>query len=176
VYVRIHLAYGLKGVAGMCTKGTGTPPPADCTSPANHHFDSYEPYLFTFTGPNDSGGGTVESFNVFKKNPGIGSLALRTLSGDAVPATTVEYWMGTKKMGSQSTDEDGWSMWTYKYTGKATTFTVKLPAYGLSQNVTMKSNGYVSVNFAVADGAVPTTPTTDPTPTPTPTKPGGGKK
>ncbi len=161
VYVRIHLAYGLKGVAGMCTKGAGTPPPADCTSPANHHFDGYEPYLFTFSGPNDDGGGTVESFNVFKKNPGIGSLALKTTSGDAVPFTAIEYWQGTKKLGAQSTDEDGWSMWLYKYTGKATTFTVKLPAYGLSKSVQMKSNGYVSVSFSVPEG------TTTPTPTPT---------
>lgn len=179
VYVRIHLAYGLKGVAGMCTKGTGTPPPADCTSPANHHFDGYEPYLFSFTGPNDSGGGTVESFNVFKKNPGIGTLALMSLSGDAILPTTVEYWMGTKKLGSQSTDEDGWSMWTYKYTGKATTFTVKLPAYRLSQNVTMKSNGYVSVSFAVPEGTTTPSPTPEPTPEPAPAPSpgkGGGKK
>ena len=46
-------------------------------------------------------------------------------------------------------DEDGWYMWQYKYTGKATTFTVKLPAHKLSKSVTMKSNGFVIANFDV---------------------------
>ena len=49
----------------------------------------------------------------------------------------------------RSTDADGWYMWSYKYAGKATSFTVKLPAYGLQQTVTLKSNGYLSVPFTV---------------------------
>ena len=40
-------------------------------------------------------------------------------------------------------------MWAYKYTGKAATFTVKLPAYDQSKSVTLKSNGYLVVNFTV---------------------------
>ena len=176
VYVRIHLAYGLKGIAGMCTKGAGTPPPADCTSPRTTlRWIRAVPVPFTGTG--DSGGGTVESFNEFKKNPGIGSLALKTTCGDAVPFTTIEYWQGSKKLGTQATDEDGWSMWLYKYTGKATTFTVKLPAYGLSKSVTMKSNGYVSVGFSVPEGTATPSPTPEPTPEPTPApRLGGGGK
>jgi hypothetical protein len=47
------------------------------------------------------------------------------------------------------TDADGWYMWQYKYTGKASTFTVKLPAYNLQQSVTLKSNAFVVVNFTV---------------------------
>ena len=47
------------------------------------------------------------------------------------------------------TDADGWYMWQYKYTGKPTTFTVKLPAYDLSQSVIMKSNKFLIVNFTV---------------------------
>ena len=46
-------------------------------------------------------------------------------------------------------DADGWYLWEYKYTGKAATFTVKLPAYSLSQTVTLKSNGFLVVNFTV---------------------------
>ena len=40
-------------------------------------------------------------------------------------------------------------MWQYKYTGKAATFTVKLPKYNLLQPVTLKSNGFLVVNFTV---------------------------
>ncbi len=42
-------------------------------------------------------------------------------------------------------------MWSYKYTGKATSFTVKLPAYPAvpAQTVTLKSNGYLSVPFTL---------------------------
>jgi hypothetical protein len=36
-----------------------------------------------------------------------------------------------------------------KYTSKAATFVVKLPAYGQSQSVTLKSNGFLVVNFGV---------------------------
>ena len=39
-------------------------------------------------------------------------------------------------------------MWSYKYTGKATTFTVKLPNNGnASQSATLKSNGYLNIPF-----------------------------
>ena len=37
-------------------------------------------------------------------------------------------------------------MWAY-YTGKAASFTVKLPDLGKSQTVTLKSNGFLEVNF-----------------------------
>jgi len=47
------------------------------------------------------------------------------------------------------TDQDGWYQWQFKYTGKATTFTVTLPAYGVSKSVTIKSNAFVFVNFSV---------------------------
>jgi hypothetical protein len=40
-------------------------------------------------------------------------------------------------------------MWQFKYTGKASTFTVKPPAHGLAQVVTLKSNGFVTASFNV---------------------------
>ena len=52
----------------------------DCTAP-RAGFDignaptRYEQYEFSFTGTGDDGGGKVESYNEFKKNPGIGGLA-----------------------------------------------------------------------------------------------------
>ena len=54
-----------------------------------------------------------------------------------------------KPLATVYTDTDGWYMWQYKYTGKAATFTVNVPAYNLSQTVTLKSNGFLVVNFTV---------------------------
>lgn len=50
-------------------------------------------------------------------------------------------------MSTLYTDEDGWYMWSYKYTGKATTFTVKVPAYGLSKSDTLKANGFLAMDL-----------------------------
>jgi hypothetical protein len=66
-----------------------------------------------------------------------------------VPSVAVQIYQGTKLTATVSTDEDGWYVWPYKYTGKATTFTVRLPAYNVSQSVALKSNGFLVVNFAV---------------------------
>jgi len=40
-------------------------------------------------------------------------------------------------------------MYNYKWTGKAATFTVKLPDYKLAQSVTLKANSFVVANFTV---------------------------
>ncbi len=47
------------------------------------------------------------------------------------------------------TDEDGWYMWSYKYTGKAATFYIKAtaPGYSKTQEVVLKSNSFVVANF-----------------------------
>jgi hypothetical protein len=50
-------------------------------------------------------------------------------------------------LGTVYSDQDGWYMWQYKYTGKAATFTVNLPTYNTSQTVTLKSNGFLVVSW-----------------------------
>ena len=114
----------------------------------------YRPYAFSFTDGTVTPSETVESYNDFKKDPGIGGLVLQSGTGQPIENAAVEIWQGTKKMGSASTDADGWYMWSYKYTGKAATFTVKLLSgpgvpSGQTQTVTLKSNGYLVVNFTV---------------------------
>ena len=106
-----------------------------------------QPYMFdTDSDPGD----TVYSENVFKRDPGIAGLVLKSGTGDPVPNVTVNIYDSTNKLlVTVSTDADGWYMWQYKYTGKAATFTVKLPAYTLQQSVTLKSNSFVIVNFTV---------------------------
>jgi len=56
---------------------------------------------------------------------------------------------GAADPGDRLCELAGWYMWQYKYTGKAATFTVRLPAYSLAQSITLKSNGFVTVNFTV---------------------------
>ena len=89
-----------------------------------------------------------QSKNVFKRDPGIGGLVLES-DGDPVPNVEVQIYQGTKLKATVYTDADGWYMWQYKYTGKAATFTVKLPVYNLSKTVTLKSNGYLVVSFTL---------------------------
>jgi len=72
------------------------------------------------------------------------------LSGASEPVPNVKvkiYDASNKLVTTVYTDQDGWYMWQYKYTGKATTFTVKLPSYNQSKSVTLKSNGFVIVTF-----------------------------
>ena len=71
-------------------------------------------------------------------------------NGDPAPGVTVKiYDSKNKMMASVVSDEDGWYMWAYKYTGKATTFTTAVPAYSLAQSVTLKTNGYLVVHFTI---------------------------
>jgi hypothetical protein len=159
VYVRIHMAYDLKGRTAGCTKYiTATAPyeARNCTAP-RAGFDigdsptvGYEQYRFEFTGTNDDGGGSVESYNEFKKNPGIGGLLLQANTFTPFANAKVDIYQGTKKVATVYSDQDGWYLWSYKYTGKATTFTVKLPNNGnASQSATLKSNGYLNIPFTL---------------------------
>ncbi|HET8652952.1 MAG TPA: hypothetical protein VFM13_10310, partial [Gaiellaceae bacterium] len=141
-YINIHLDYGLKGTAPYAKDGSNNAvDPADVTKVL---IPDLQEYGFTNSvGPGDS----VMSRNVFKKNPGIAGLVLKSSTTDPVGNAKAQIYQGTKLMTTQYADEDGWFMWQYKYTGKATTFTVKLPAYGLSKAVTLKANGFVAVDF-----------------------------
>ncbi len=47
------------------------------------------------------------------------------------------------------TDEDSWYMWSYQYTGKATTFSIKVtaPGYSKAKVITLNSNAFALANF-----------------------------
>jgi len=92
---------------------------------------------------------TVMSKNAFKRNPGIGGTLLGSYANDPIPNVKVQIYdsTGTRLLATVYTDEDGWYMWQYKYTGKATTFVVK--TLKQLKSLTMKSNGFVLVNFTV---------------------------
>jgi len=103
---------------------------------------------YEFEASND-GEDTIQSKNVFKRDPGFGGL-VQWQNGDPVPSVMVKIFDSKNTpLATVLTDDDGWYNWQYKYTGKAATFTVRLPAYSLAQSVTLKSNGFVTVNFTV---------------------------
>jgi hypothetical protein len=140
-YIAIHLDYGYKGYDN-CAKDNPTTGAAHCTTPTTVNILNGQTYSFTGVTPD------LKSENVFKRDPGIGGLVTHT--ENPVAGATVKIYDGSNHLlGTVTTDSDGWYMWNYKYTGKAATFVVKLPAYGQSQTVTLKSNGFLVVNFGV---------------------------
>jgi hypothetical protein len=151
-YINVHLDYHWKGVAVGCSKQVAAGPyvnPANNAICSNVTLNDNTGYTFGFNN-SVSDTRTIYVLNDFKKDPGIGGLVLKAGTGDPVAGAVVEiYDANNKKLATVSTDEDGWYMWAYKYTGKAASFVVKLLAYGLSQSMSLKSNGYLVVNFTV---------------------------
>ncbi len=94
------------------------------------------------------GSQTITSVNVFKNDPGIGGLVTSANDGTPIAGAQVEIDNSSgQALATVTTDSDGWYMWNYKYTGKAATFTVKLVGTSQVQTVTLKSNGFLVVNF-----------------------------
>jgi hypothetical protein len=152
VYVWVHLDYGLKKSTGY-SKVYDMQPSCNLTlgltdNDADGNIDvcDNDSYEFSNSATNSD---TIWNKNVFKRNPGIGGTLLGSYANDPIPNVKVQIYdsTGTKLLATVYTDEDGWYMWQYKYTGKSTTFLVK--TLKLLQRVTMKSNGFVLVNFTV---------------------------
>jgi hypothetical protein len=102
----------------------------------------------TIISPKSYTGLGVTSVNVFKNDPGIGGLVTQASDQTPVAGAAVQiYDAKNKLLATVTTDQDGWYMWNYKYTGKPATFTVKLVDTGESTSVTLKANGFLVVNF-----------------------------
>jgi hypothetical protein len=145
-YINMHLDYGLKDTTGYSKNYQDDAVEADDTS--NILIPQLQPYYF---GDSTGNGDEVYSENVFKRIAGIGGLVL-TDNGDPAPNIAVEiYDPNGMPIATVLTDQDGWYVLQYKHTGKASLYTATLPdflpAYDLTQTVTLKSNGYVTVNF-----------------------------
>src|SRR5439155_22029980 len=138
-YANIHLDYGLKKTGGYIKGGAVR----SCNSAPNDAvglaITIQDCSSYTFSQNNGTlTSQTVSNRNVFKRDPGIAGLVLNS-AGTPVANATVTIYQGTKPLATVYTDQDGWYQWPYKYTGKATTFTLKLPTYSVSQTVTLKS-------------------------------------
>ncbi|MGE5377295.1 MAG: hypothetical protein ACM3XO_19740, partial [Bacteroidota bacterium] len=148
-YINLHLDYGLKGTTGYAKDANNNAVKAGSSTIV---IPDLQTYNFTDTG---GGNTTITSTNSFKKDPGIGGLVLKA-NGDAVKnAKVIIYDSSGKALATVYSDEDGWYLWQYKWTGKAATFTVKMWPYspystGLqTQSVSLKANGYLVVNFTL---------------------------
>jgi len=152
-YANIHVEYGLEGTTGYAKGGIAH---AGCNTSPNDAVQftdqtkvlipDCQSYTFSMSdGTTDSQ--TASSRNVFKKDPGIAGLVRK--NGIDPVANVKVVIKGDGQTQTLYTDQDGWYQWQFKYTGKATTFTVTLPAYGVSKSVTIKSNAFVFVNFSV---------------------------
>jgi hypothetical protein len=149
-YANIHVDYGLKGTTGYAKKAAANRP--GCSSPNDAvSFTNQTTVLipdcqtYTFSekdGSTDSQ--TASTRNVFKADPGIAGLVR---AGGVTPVANAKVVIqGGGQNVTLYTDQDGWYQWQYKYTGKATTFTITTS--GQTQTVTMKSNAFVIVNFS----------------------------
>ena len=74
----------------------------------------------------------------------------RAQQGDPVKNILVQILNSSgTQIATAKTDEGGWYMVSYKQTGKASTFTIKLPDYHLSKTVSLKANSFAQVNFNI---------------------------
>jgi hypothetical protein len=146
-HITVHLNYGLKHLASKCRPDNKIDVNVTCDLPQSEDIDNHAPYTFSFSN-GESGSATVENENVVKNDPGIAGLVTSAATGDPVAGAMVEIYNSSgRKLVTMYSDADGWYQWTYKHTGKAAAFVVRLPAYNLQQTVTLKSNSYVIVNF-----------------------------
>jgi hypothetical protein len=147
VYTNIHLDYGLKDTLGYGKDGSNNATAYGTTNilvPDKNWYGFADNLLGIFSH-------SVQSINVFKKNPGVGGKGFNNTTTDPIPMNTkvLIYNASKKLLGTVYTDQDGWYMWSYKYTGKPSTFYITMPAYGITKTVTLKSNGYLEVNFGI---------------------------
>ena len=111
------------------------------------------PWLNTYTfsaSVNPVASETIQVKNIFKKVTGIAGIVKDDADNSPVAGVTVNIYDAKNILvKTLKTDANGVFMYDYKYTGKPTTFTVKLPDYGQSQSIQFKSNKFVVVDFTV---------------------------
>jgi hypothetical protein len=151
VYLNIHLDYGLKKIGGFTRNANNDA--VDCATGTQLLVPDHAVYDFSVGGA-QTGSASVESYNSFKKNPGVAGLTLYNSAGDPVSGATVTLLNSKRtRVGSGTTDEDGFYSIVYKHTGKAATYSVSIvtppPAYRETKKVSLKANAFVQVDFLV---------------------------
>jgi len=146
VFVQVHLDFGLKGTAPYTPINSKLD--ADYTGGSGKDIPNLTDFNFVVTAGSDVTPLIIENENVFKHDPGVAGL-VKTTGEAPVVGATVKIYEKTKLLGTVTTDGDGYYSFYYKYTGKATTLTVKLPEYNAEKSITLKSNGWVYLDFFV---------------------------
>jgi len=150
VFLAIHLDYGLKGSTGYNKGGAGND--AILCNTTTVVIPDLTTYNFSVGGAATDSASAL-SCNAFKKNPGVGGGAQNTVTTYGVGgAGAVLKDAKGGVLASGTTDQDGWYMLPYKWTGKAATLYVTLSPPGKAaqtKTITLKANGYVQVDFSV---------------------------
>jgi len=157
VYVTVHVDYGLKQSVNWYKDATDeNHPKAKNNGPDGIMgtaddivIPDLQSYVFSYSSGGDFIEPTVQSENVFKKDPGFAGLVLDA-DGNPVSNTRLEICGPNGLHLFVYTDADGWYMYSYKYTGKPSTFTIKLMDYRYTGSIVqfvMKSNTMAIVNF-----------------------------
>ncbi len=161
IYLNVHLDFGFKKTTGWNKDVPGT---GDATQGVDTDGNGIkdviynaQSYVFSVAGAMEASDG-VCPMNVFKKNPGVGGRGgwkYTTFDGvsDVIGMANAKVTLYEKNavLASGATDEDGWFMLPYKWTGKAATLNVTLwppgAIKGVTKSITLKANGFVQVDF-----------------------------
>ncbi|HLC01779.1 MAG TPA: hypothetical protein VJK02_01960, partial [Anaerolineales bacterium] len=82
---------------------------------------------------------TVSSRNVFKRDPRFAGVVTEVTADGEEPLAGLRVELDGPTngfIGAVRTDEDGIYLFVYKHTGRAATYTIRLPAYGIQKTVT----------------------------------------
>ncbi len=149
IYITIHLDISWKKTLGALSKdASGNALDGLSPSPQPVKIPNGDDFSFSVSGP-FSDSDTIYNVNVFKCDPGFAGIVTDAI-GNPIKGVKVQiYGPDDKLIATVYTDQDGWYMYNYKHTGKAATFTIKLPDYNQQKSVTLKANSFVVVNFTI---------------------------
>jgi hypothetical protein len=142
LYVAVHLDYGLKGTTGYIPDADNDA--LDATDGVTVLIPNLDDYTFSVSG-SQTDSQTIQNVNNFKKIPGFGGLVMEGVN--PVAGATMNISLNGAFLGTATTDDDGWYMYIYKYTGKSAPYTVEWHGSGLSKSGTLRANRFAEVNF-----------------------------
>ncbi len=145
IYINVHLDYAYKqqtnfqqsGTNALNGGGSGTITINDNTA-----------YTFSFSvtgGDSKTDSTAVYNSNVFKKNAGFGG-AITDIDGNGISGLKVLFKVNGKNVGNTITDDNGLYLFSYKWTGKATTYEIVINGVTVDTG-SLKANGFVLSEF-----------------------------
>lgn len=148
VFLNLHLDYGLKKTGGFTKNTAGDA--VDCATGAQVLIPQNAAYTFAVAG-GQSDSQTVQSINVFKKNPGVAGQVSTVLGDQPLPGSKLKLLNARRSvLLSAVADEDGFYTLAYKHTGKEATFYVSLvtpSGYTATRTIILRANKLVQVDF-----------------------------
>ena len=161
--ITIHLRYGLLGTDAYTPLGNLAADHSDNSK----DIPNYAKYKFVSTETNSNKNTAqseiIESENEFKKIAGFGGVVKDTIGEDPIPNAKITITGPGVPAGAFAiTDPNGYYQYVFKYTGKSTSFAIKLESsssplvYGsMTQYQNAKSNSYLITNFIIPGDITP---------------------